>query len=78
VFSLDIALYRTRHNKPNPAETRKSKDGRDRSQAEVVDTYNAADTREGRTKEQQQIDQHGGVPELDNKRNEIKKPNEQL
>ena len=63
--------YIGRHNKPNPAKTRRSKDGRDRSQAEVVDTYNAADTQEGRQKEQQHIDQNGGVQNLDNKRNEI-------
>jgi RHS repeat-associated protein len=61
------------HNKPNPAKTRKSKDGRDRTKAKVVDTYNASDTQEGRTKEQQQIDQNGGVSNLDNKRNEIHK-----
>jgi RHS repeat-associated protein len=66
--------YIGRHNKPNPAKTRRSNDGRDRSKAEVVDTYNASDTQEGRTKEQQQIDQNGGVQNLDNKRNEIKPP----
>lgn len=65
--------YIGRHNKPNPAQTRKSKDGRDRTQAEVVDRYNASDTQEGRIKEQQQIDQNGGVQNLDNKRNEIRK-----
>lgn len=66
--------YIGRHNKPDPSKTRKSKDGRDRSKAEVVDTYNASDTTSGRQKEQQQIDAHGGVTELDNKRNEVKKP----
>src|SRR5438067_13499583 len=45
------------NNKPNPAKTRKSKDGRDRKQAEVVDTYDATNTKEGRVKEQHQIDQ---------------------
>jgi len=63
--------YIGRHNKPNPAKTRRSKDGRDRSKAEVVDTYNASDTQEGRQKEQQHIDQNGGVQNLDNKRNEL-------
>jgi RHS repeat-associated protein len=63
--------YIGRHNKPNPAKTRRSKDGRDRSMAEVVDTYNASDTQEGRVKEQQQIDKEG-LQNLDNKRNEIK------
>jgi hypothetical protein len=64
--------YIGRHNQPDPAKTRKSNDGRDRTKAEVVDTYNAADKQEGRTKEQQQIDQRG-LQNLDNKRNEIRK-----
>ena len=64
--------YIGRHNKPDPAKTRKSNDGRDRTKAEVVDKYNAANTQEGRAKEQQQIDQHG-LQNLDNKRNEIRK-----
>ncbi len=64
--------YIGRHNQPDPATTRKSNDGRDRTKAEVVDTYNASDKQEGRTKEQQQIDQHG-LQNLDNKRNEIRK-----
>ncbi len=63
--------YIGRHNKPNPSKTRRAKDGRDRKQAKVVDTYNADDTKEGRQKEQQQIDQHGGIDNLDNQRNEI-------
>jgi hypothetical protein len=65
--------YIGRHNKSNPSKTRKSKDGRDRTKAKVVDTYNANNTQEGREKEQQQIDQHGGIQNLDNKRNEIHK-----
>ncbi len=65
--------YIGRHNKPNPAKTRKSNDGRDRTKAKVIDTYNASNTQEGRQKEQQQIDQHGGIQNLDNKRNEIHK-----
>jgi hypothetical protein len=64
--------YIGRHNKPNPAKTRRSRDGRDRTKAEVVDTYNASNTQEGKTKEQQQIDKHG-LKNLDNKRNEIRK-----
>jgi RHS repeat-associated protein len=63
--------YVGRHNKPNPAKTRRSNDGRDRTQAQVVDTYPANDTQAGRVAEQQQIDQQGGVQNLDNKRNEI-------
>jgi RHS repeat-associated protein len=63
--------YIGRHNKPNPAETRKSKDGRDRTKAEVVDTYDPSNTTEGRIKEQTAIDAGGGIDNLDNKRNEI-------
>jgi len=66
--------YIGRHNKSNPAKTRKAKDGRDRTKAEVIDTYDPENVKEGRTKEQQHIDDNGGVENLDNKRNEIKKP----
>jgi hypothetical protein len=38
----------------------------------VIDKYDAANTQEGRAKEQQQIDKRG-LKNLDNKRNEIKK-----
>jgi len=38
-----LPTYIGRHNQPDPAKTRKSNDGRDRTKAEVVDTYNAAD-----------------------------------
>jgi len=65
--------YIGRHNKPNPQKTRKSNDGRDRTKAEVIDTYDPNKPTEGRSKEQQAIDEHGGVDNLDNKRNEIKK-----
>ena len=64
--------YIGRHNQEDPAKTRRSNDGRDRSKAKVVDKYDAANTQEGRTKEQQQIDKRG-LQNLDNKRNEIKK-----
>jgi RHS repeat-associated protein len=63
--------YVGRHNKPNPAKTRRSNDGRDRSQAKVVDKYPANDPQAGRAAEQQQIDKRGGVEKLDNKRNEV-------
>ncbi len=66
--------YIGRHNKPEPQKTRSSSDGRDRTQAEVIDTYDASDTQAGRVKEQAQIDAHGGVDALDNRRNEIAKP----
>ncbi len=70
--------YIGRHNKPDPAKTRRSRDGRDRTNAEVVDTYDASDVQEGRVKEQGKIDEHG-LENLDNKRNEIRKrrPDEQ-
>lgn len=45
-------------------------DGRT-GKAKTVDTYKT--TQEGRTKEQQQIDKHE-LKNLDNKRNEIRKP----
>jgi hypothetical protein len=66
--------YIGRHNKPNPAKTRRSNDGRDRSKAKVVDKYPADDTQAGRAAEQKQIDKNGGVEKLDNMRNEIKQP----
>jgi RHS repeat-associated protein len=66
--------YIGRHNKPNPAKTRRSNDGRDRSKAKVVDKYPADDPQAGRVAEQKQIDKNGGVEKLDNMRNEIKQP----
>jgi hypothetical protein len=63
--------YVGRHNKPNPAKTRRSKDGRDRTQAQVVNTYDSGNTQEGREKEQAEINARGGVQNLDNRRNEI-------
>jgi hypothetical protein len=65
--------YIGRHNQPDPAKTRKSNYGRDRTQAKVIDTYDPTNVQEGRQKEQAAIDNHGGVANLDNKRNEIKK-----
>ncbi|MBV6500875.1 MAG: hypothetical protein CJBNEKGG_03363 [Prosthecobacter sp.] len=65
--------YIERHNKPEPQRTRASTDGRDRTQAEVIDTYDTSKPMEGRVKEQAAIDAEGGVPNLDNKRNEIRK-----
>jgi hypothetical protein len=63
-----------RHNKPDPAKTRKSNDGRDRKKAKVIDTYDPTNVNEGRQKEQKAIDDRGGIDNLDNKRNEVKKP----
>ena len=65
--------YIGRHNQPTPQITRSSRDGRDRSQAIVIDRFEAFDTRAGQILEQYHIDRHGGVPALDNKRNEIAK-----
>ena len=65
--------YIGRHNKPEPQKTRASTDGRDRTQAEVINTYDTSKPMEGRVKEQAAIDAEGGVPNLDNKRNEIRK-----
>ena len=65
--------YIGRHDKSNPAKTRKSKDGRDRTKAEVIDNYDSNIIQDGRKKEQKAIDDNGGVENLDNKRNEIKK-----
>lgn len=63
--------YIGRHKGPEPQKTRSSRDGRDRTQAEVIDDYNPENVMEVRIKEQQAIDDAGGVPALDNKRNEI-------
>jgi hypothetical protein len=63
--------YIGRHNKPKPQETRKAKDGRDRSKAKVIDTYDPANVEEGQYKEQKAMDDKGGLPNLDNKRREV-------
>lgn len=47
-------------------------DGRDRTDAEVIDTYDSNNPGEGQYKEQKAIDNNGGVENLDNKRNEVK------
>ncbi len=65
--------YIGRHNQPDPKKARHSNDGRDRKQAEVIDTYDSKDVKAGREKEQKAIDQAGGIENLDNKRNEIEK-----
>jgi RHS repeat-associated protein/uncharacterized repeat protein (TIGR02543 family) len=46
-------------------------DGRDRNGADVVDTYPKGDRDARRTKEQQAINDRGGVDNLDNRRNEV-------
>jgi RHS repeat-associated protein len=51
--------------------TRNANDGRDRSQAEIIGTYPKGDINAARRAEQQAINNNGGVPNLDNRRNEI-------
>jgi len=63
--------YIGRHNRSTPARTRRSNDGRDRTQAVIEDRYNPRNTLEGRIKEQQHLDRMGGVKRTDNLRNEI-------
>jgi RHS repeat-associated protein len=67
--------YIGRHNKPDPDKTRRSNDGRDRKEANVIEKYDAKDVAEGRLKEQNAINDRGGVQNLDNKRNEISPKN---
>jgi RHS repeat-associated protein len=50
---------------------RDKSDGRDREGAEVVDTYEKGNRDDRRTKEQQAINDKGGVDNLDNNRNEV-------
>ena len=50
-----------------------ARDGRDRSRAEVIDTYPKGDTEVRRAKGQGGIDGEGGLENTDNKRNEQKK-----
>ena len=50
---------------------RDKSDGWDREGAEVVDTYPRGDRDSRRAKEQQAINDRGGVDNLDNKRNEV-------
>ena len=50
-------------------------DGRDRSNAEIIDRYDPSNGKEGSFKEQKAINANGGVQNLDNKRNEMSKKN---
>ena len=63
--------YVGRHKRPDPAKTRRSPDGRNRSKATIIDEYDADNPMEGRMREQDAIDERGGIDNLDNKRNEI-------
>ena len=66
--------YIGRHGREEPQKTRRSNDGRDRTKAEVVDKYDPKKPQQGRVRKEKQIDEHGGVPNLHNKRNEIAPP----
>jgi RHS repeat-associated protein len=55
----------------NMDQRKRAKDGRDREDAEVVDTYPKGDTDARRAKEQKAMNDRGGVENLDNKRNEV-------
>ncbi len=48
-----------------------ARDGRDRTYADIIDTYPNGDRAARRAAEQRAINEYGGVPSLDNKRNEI-------
>ncbi|SJN46788.1 hypothetical protein FM120_18370 [Sphingobacterium faecium PCAi_F2.5] len=48
------------HNQSEPQKTRKSRDGRNREKAEVIDNYDPKNVEEGQYKEQKAIDDHGG------------------
>ncbi len=61
--------YIGRHDGPNPARDRKSNDGRDRTQAEVIGGYDPAVPGAGAEAEQDAIDAAGGIDNLDNKIN---------
>jgi uncharacterized protein RhaS with RHS repeats len=61
--------YVGRTTNPQGPPGRGKADGRDRSNAKVVEHYDV--TQEGRIKEQRAIDANGGLSKLDNKRNEI-------
>ena len=61
--------YIGRTSNPKGPPGRGNRDGRDRTDATIIDTYD--NTPEGRAKEQKAIDENGGLQNLDNKRNEI-------
>ncbi len=51
---------------------RDKSDGRDRDGARIVGEYDKGNRDERRNKEQQAINDHGGVENLDNRRNEVR------
>jgi len=58
--------------KQSSPEARGSRDGRDRSGAEIIDTFDGSNPSAARQAEQRAINRAGGVDKLDNKRNEIR------
>ena len=63
--------YIGRSKQKSPSKRGKS-DGRDRSNAEIIDEYDSKNPGEGAYKEQRAIDREGGIDNLDNKRNEVR------
>ncbi|HRI69809.1 MAG TPA: RHS repeat-associated core domain-containing protein, partial [Polyangium sp.] len=62
-------IGRTKQSSP---QARGCQDGRIRSGAQIVDTYDALDSAAARRAEQQAINREGGVGKLDNRRNEVR------
>ena len=56
---------------PRFRQTWQTGDGRDRTEARIVDTYPKGDVNAGKAAEQRAINARGSVQNLDNKRNEI-------
>ena len=64
--------YVGRNNTTDPATNRRSNDGRDRTKAKIIGTYNVNDINEGRYEEQKAMDERGSPKKtLDNKRREV-------
>ncbi|TCN50004.1 RHS repeat-associated core domain-containing protein, partial [Flavobacterium circumlabens] len=63
-------IGRTQQSSPKKRGGENAKDGRNRTNAEVIDTYDPSKKGQGAYKEQKAIDKNGGVKSLDNKRNE--------
>ena len=64
-------IGRTKQKTPEQRGKSGKPDGRDRKDAEVIDTYDPTKKGEGPYKEQKQMDKEGGLENLDNKRNEV-------
>ena len=68
-------IGRTTQESPEKRGKGGKPDGRDRKDAEIIDTYDANNKSEGAFKEQKHIDNEGGLNNLDNKRNEVSPKN---